>query len=68
MDNLDEVGRVNKLLLEFTKLPLSHKCTLLTKMLSNLNAHMKTIGGDYDKLMEDIIKLSKEGGNKNGIK
>lgn len=64
MDNLDEVGKVNKLLLEFTKLQLSHKCALLTKMLSNLNMHMKTVGGDYDKLVNDIIKISKEGGNK----
>lgn len=59
----DEVGELNAMLLKFAKLQLSSKCALLTRMLSNLEDHVKRVGGSYDKLIEEIIKSSK-GGNK----
>lgn len=60
-NNDDDLTELNKILLQFSKLQLSTKCALLTKLLSNLEEHMKTIGGNYDKLIQDIIKLSKGG-------
>lgn len=52
---------INKYIEDFCKLELGVKCAVLTRLLSNLEAHIKSVNGNYDELLEEIIKISKGG-------
>lgn len=59
-DNIEEdVKELNRIIKDFCNLTLGGKCAVLSRLLSNLEAHVNQVGGDYEELIKDIIERSK---------
>lgn len=58
-DNIENVEELNKIIKDFCNLTLGGKCAVISRLLSNLEAHITEIGGNYEDLIKDIIERSK---------
>lgn len=58
-DNIENVEELNKIIKDFCNLTLGGKCVVLSRLLSNLEAHVSEIGGNYEELINSIIERSK---------
>lgn len=58
-DNIEDVEELNKIIKEFCNLTLGGKCVVISRLLSNLEAHVTEIGGNYEEFIKDVIERSK---------
>lgn len=64
-DGIEDVEELNKIIKDFCNLTLGGKCVVLSRLLSNLEAHVTEIDGNCEELINSIIERSK-GVNQDG--
>ena len=60
-DKFENVEILNKIIDDFCNLTLGGKCAVFSRLLSNLEAHVTSIGGNFKDLLDSLVENSKGG-------